>query len=670
MADFDVTQADVQNAKIFLRSFLAAKIPNGDYTEGGVVDDLVVGAHGYIIAYLLKQIRIIKDRQSTRTLKNLPEDESVSDATDAILDNFFLSRDQGAFSRGPATVHLTQRVDSLIPRTSRFFKTSTLVYYPDSDVDVFVPASSLQPNIDASGVLVDYTFKLNLVAARVGSQYDIDPGRFVTADRFSPYLSYIENLAKFAFGLGVQSTREFIAASENAISLRALINERSNDVTLRDVFPGIKEVLSIGYGDPEMTRDLIKETASGVKLHIGGHTDIYTRIPTQEVTENFTINELTPRADGLAVILRDSAPPSGSFVDSGVVAGDVLVIAAGIPEAPAQYVISKVTDNEITVSERIPFSVSTDAVTSPPAMSYTIGNNYPAFDNKVTQLDVTSARTSNQFKVFNGAILPGGPLYRVKKVQIIDAPSQFDPYRDSVTGTLLFRNRLNQPPVGTPRPGDQLGYAVVCQNPEASLSNASIQYLVVGWPAADLTGLVLEVTYDTLAGYDTVAAYVGDARNRILAANTLVRGQHPVYLSFSIPYKRSKSASNTTVFDPVTAVNGLVSFINNYQSDDVLDQSLLATQARGPLGAIYPFSVSYDLLAADGKVYHFVTEDTVTVFPDGTSSSARLLNPEDFGLPTTGYYAALKRQLLLSGVSDRTIRYLTSSDEISFFTKG
>jgi len=47
-----------------------------------------------------------------------------------------------------------------------------------------------------------------------------------------------------------------------------------------------------------------------------------------------------------------------------------------------------------------------------------------------------------------------------------------------------------------------------------------------------------------------------------------------------------------------------------------------------------------------------------------------LLNPEDFGLPATGYYAALARQLARQGVSDRTVRYLAVADEVALEQRG
>jgi hypothetical protein len=671
MGNYDVTLADVQNAKVFLRAFLSANIPDGDFTEGGVVDDLIVGAHGFVIAWLIKQIGIIRDRQSLLTINNLPPEESVDDAADAILDNFFESRNQGAFARGPVTVHMTQKVDSLIPRTTRFFRTAQLAYYVDSSTDVFVPASTLTPNTDSTGALIDYTFQLNLVAARVGTAYNQASGRFVTADRFSPFLSFVENVTAFAFGLDVQSTTDFISSSQNAISLRALINARSNDALLRAVFPGLEEVLSVGYGDPEMTRDLVSEAASGVNLHVGGHTDIYTRVQTQDVTTQVAINTLTPRADGLVVILRDTAPPSGSFITAGVVPGDLLVMAAGIPEAPSQYIVDQVFQDEIWVSQNVPFSVATDEDQSPPALTYTVGDNYPLFNDKVSVVASSTATTSLRYAVQNAAILPGGPLYRVSSVQIVNAGPTFDPYRDPLTGNLVFRNRTNFPTGSVPAPGSQLAFQVVCLNPGSSQSDKANQYIQVGWPGVDFTGLTLEVTYTTLSGYASLAAYVEDANNRPLAANTLVRGQHPVYLAFTIPYRQSVNPS-TTVFDPNASAQALVDFVNNFQSQDVLDQSALATQARAQsslLAAIYPFVLDYDLLLPNGQVAHFQTSDTVTVFPDGVTTSAQLLNPTDFGLPSMNYFAAWERMLLLFGVSDRTIRYITTLDEVSFLRK-
>lgn len=684
MAEYDINQEDVEAAAQLLRDVLTSRNPDHDYSQGSVLGNTIVDGHATVYALLRQQLTELRNRLSLRDIAQLGDAESVRDAADAILANFYLTRDQGRFAKGQVTLHFTQKVDLLIPRRTRFFKTAQLVFYIAGTTDLFISSSELRPNVDTSGRVIDYVVQVNLTAARVGAIYNQPPGRLAGVDPFSPFLTYGENTQAFAFGDDMQSTSEFISTSANAFSLRALINARSNDAILRgEQFPEIQQLLTVGYGDPEMQRDIASDPASGYRLHVGGHVDLYAKLETQEIVERIEINALAPRPDNLITVLRDGALPLGTFSAYGVVVGDTLVVESGTPNSPFQYVITAVRPDEIEVSARVPFDIATDEESPIPALAYRVGNNYPLFNNKLTRGPTTSATTSRSFREYNRVMLSGRPVYRVKQAVLLSAPAQYDPYRDLVTGTVRFTDRRNSPVATTPAPGTELGYYVTCKNPQEAQSNKAVTMVEVGWPAADLTGLVLEVTYTSVVNFDAISAYVADDFNRPVGANPLVRAHHPVYLSFSIPYRPRILPRNTLdVFNPVasfpvsepTVVAALVSFIGATPfgtRPDTGALSLVAKETDVNIAATYPFTISYELLAPDGKVYRYETEDIVTLFPDnGVTSSARLTNPLDFGLPATGYEARLRRQLLNLGVSDRTVRYLADADELALQQRG
>lgn len=684
MAEYDITEQDVEEAATLLRDVLSARNPENDYSQGSVLGSTIVDGHATVFALLRQQLRLLQNRLSLRDIQQLGDTESVRDAADAILANFFLTRDQGRFAKGSATLHLTQRVDLLIPRRARFFKTPQLVFYIDGAADLFVSAADLRPNLDSSGRVIDYVVNVNLTAARVGTVYNQPAGRFSGVDPFTPFLSYAENVQPFAFGDDLQSTAQFVATAANAFSIRALINARSNDALLRaQEFPEIQSLLTVGYGDPEMQRDVASDPASGYRLHVGGHADLYVRLETQEIVERVTINALEPRPDNLINILRDTSLPLGTFSAYNVVVGDTLVVSSGTPNAPFQYVVTAVRPDEIEVSSRVPFEIATDEQTPVPQLTYSIGNNYPLFNNKLTRGPTASAVTSRQFREYNRAMLSGGPVYRVKQAVLLSAPSALDPYRDAVTGEVVFDDRRNASTVTTPAPGTNLGFYVQCKNPQEAQSVNAVTMVEVGWPAADLTGLTLEVTYTTVVGFSTIDAYVVDDFNRTVGANPLVRAFHPVYLSFSLPYRARTIPRNTLdVFSPVGSLSvndalvldALVAYITATPFGNRPDTGGIATTARvadANIAATYPFTIEYELLAPDGKVYRYSTEDIVTLFPDnGTTSSAKLLNPTELGLPSSGYEARLRRQLMNMGVSDRTVRYLAVTDELALLQRG
>jgi hypothetical protein len=676
MAEYDIDRSAATEAGELLRDLLRTEVPTGDFTEGSANSDILIDGHAIITGFLRQQINLIRDRQSLLTLKNLPESESVSDAADAILSNFFRTRAQGKFAKGVATLRFSQRLDVLIPRAARFFRTTSLVFYIDSASDLFISAADLRPDLDGNGLVTSYSTTVFMTAARVGGDYNITPGRFVSYDRFNAYLVSVENLARFQDGAGVQSTADFVSRSTNAISLRALINDRSNDVTLLEQFSDIESTTTVGYGDPEMIRDLVTNVANSAALHVGGHMDVFVRQPIQQVVERLTINTLTPRNDDRVLILRHTTTtPSGSFITAGVAPGDILRIESGVPDAPFQFTIVAVRATELEIAPRTPFSVATDELTTPTPVAYTVGNNYPSFNNKVSVVATLDASTSRQFSEFNRIQLPGRPTYLISRVELVPPfPIALNGYADSLTGNVVFTTRKNAPTLAAPPIGSDLSFYVQAKNPAESQSDRSVMMLEVGWPAVDLTGCTLEVTYETPSGFDAVSSYVSNRFNRPACANTLTRAAHPVYVYASIPYRQRATSGDplstaVPTFDPDAAADLLQTYVNSYRDLEPLDVSLLATKARetsAAIASILTFKVQYWLYLPDGRYMAFETDDKITIYPDEVTSSAKLLNPGDFGLPTTGYGAKLRQLLTDQGLSDRVTRYRVTDGGLVF----
>lgn len=677
MAEYTIDRDAAAQAAALLRNLLQTEIPEGDFTEGGAISNVLIDGHAIITGFLQNQVKVIRERQSLLTLQYLPESESVYDAADAILDNFFRTRSQGRFAKGVATLRFSQRQDILIPRAARFFKTTTLVFYIDSDIDLFIPASSLRPDIDGTGQVISYSTTVFLTAARVGVDYNVAPGRFVSFDRFNAYLTAVENLSTFSGGESVQQTADFISKSTNAIALRALINSRSNDATLLNTFSDIQSTTTIGYGDPEMVRDLVRNVANSFTIHVGGHMDIFVRQAIQEIVVQQPLNVLQPRNDNKNVVFRHAVgTPSGSFIAAGVVAGDILRIQSGIPEAPFDYVITSVGATELGISPQVPFSIATDETLPSPAIAYSIGNNYPSFNDKAVVVATSNATTSRQIAEYNRTQLPGIPTYLIKKVELIGPglPAAIQPYADLISGNVIFTVRKNAPTTTAPAVGTPLGFFVDIKNPQESQSAYAVAMLEVGWPAVDLSYYTVEITYETPTNFSLVHTYVAGAFNRPACSNTLTRAAHPIYIYAAIPYKQrttplSPLSTVVPTFDAAAAEKSLQSFVNNYQESDPLDVSRIATEARDAsdaVASIYTFKVTYELYLPDGRIMLFETDDAITVFPDEVTSSARLINGADFGFPSTGYAADLRNYLTNQGISDRVTRYRVTDGGIVF----
>lgn len=666
----EVAAQDVTDAESFLEEYLSDKVTNGDYTDGSALRDLVIKAIAFNFAYLRKTADQIKVRQSLLTINEIDttdDSESADDAVDEILSNWFASRNQGAYVRVTAYGHATQAIDITIRTDAVFYKTAELPFLLDNnDEDLFVPAESLVALFDSSGEVTDYIFPIPLIAELPGKDFEIEAGAFASFDSFNPYVTRIETLEKASGGEDVEESTDYLSRVQNLITVRNLINARSNDAVLRDEFEDIKGIATIGMGDGEMIRDLVREPATGLELHVGAHMDMFIFANTVETSFSGMVGAKFERPDGIINVFRDltyadydatSNPTGHKFTEPDpittllLVAGMSLRIRDGFVIDAHDYLIREVRDTELIVTERVPFPVATDDAGT--YLKWSIGHFMPSYEDVVGEQ--THGESSKQMQTPGRVTLPGGPLYRVKDVTIND-PS--DPDADADDGLVHFNVRTNTTPTEQVAPDNE--FQVLVNNPEDHQSRKSFIEVVVGTDTDSdkYDGKTLKITYETLVGFEAIHNYVADRRRRISAANPLVRGYHPSYMSFTLEYRLLSTATENVDEDEVR--DYLVSYINNYNPREVMsvNQLMDAVRAAFPnIGRIYPFVIYYDVHIPDGRVVEFESEEEVTVpltvddlvavLVDSTSgSSDSLLNPGDYGL------------------SDDVIRYLTTRDAI------
>jgi hypothetical protein len=446
----------------------------------------------------------------------------------------------------------------------------------------------------------------------------------------------------------------------NLVTVRNLINARSNDAVLRDEFEEVTHITTIGMGDGEMIRDLVKESATGLELHVGAHMDTFLFAKTVEKSFSGVVGAQFERPDGLIVVFRDSTYAPGGvgrkFTDpdpiSGITLtpGMVLRIVLGQPISAHDYAIREVRDTELIVSERVPFAVATDVNST--FVTWSAGQLMPGFADVVSQK--TTGETSKSLQTEGRITLPGGPVYLVKDVTIND-PS--DPDADADDGLVHLNVRVNTTPVEETAPDNE--YQLLVNNPENHQSAKSYAEVIVG-PSGNVDkydGKTCKVTYDTVVGFDEVHDYIADRRRRVSAANPLARGFHPAYLSFTLEYRLSALATETVDDDEI--IDFLVAYINGFNPQEVLsvNQVMDVVRAAFPdIGRIYPFTIFYDVHVPDGRVVLFESTEEVTVPLTTAELTAVQVNPGDSveGLDNPGDF----------GLSDDVMRYLTVRDSI------
>lgn len=652
----ELNEQERQAAEEFISALLTENIEEGQFSEGTALRDLVVKSLSFIFAALRKENRQVQSLQNLRdavTLANTDPnlDRAVANAVDGILSNWFINRKTGSFARGTLYVEVSRKQDYIIPVNNRFQYDRGRSFFIDTeDTDagnIVIPASSVFPNVSSDGNIQNYTFSVRVVAARTGDNYNVSPSTWVSAGGFSPFIISTFNDERFGGGRNRETTEEVIDRAESAISTRNLINTKSIDATLRSRFSDLSRLLTVGMAEPEMRRDIRTNIILGQDLHLGGHFDIYCELPISQRTFEGQVGGRFPRPDNISNILRDDNVSDWTAED--VVAGDIIRIATGLPDAPRDFTIKEVFSHELRISEHVPFSKASED--DEEFVTYFIYRPVFGPDTQIYPSSGVSDTgvTSRFMQTPNTVLLPGGAHYDIVDVAILN-PEGDDDFIDSSDDFVHFGTRINSEPEAAILAED-LVYQVVNTRPETAQSSLSLEELKI---EEKYEGKTLRVVYDTLVGLNTVHDFVTDRFERVLSANVLARGFFPVYLSFEIPYKLRTTA--TSSIDETALKRELVKYINDFDPREIIDVSDVVNQVRNfsnQIGAVFDFTIFYDLIAPDGRIINYETDDEVIVTSDKlTEDSDELQNPIEQSL------------------SERTIRYITTEDRITVVRNG
>jgi hypothetical protein len=702
MAEIKITQEDLQAAETFLVGYLSEKIPDASFERGSAMRDFAVSAFTYIFAYLKYEVDFSRMRQSLLRIQELSDTDDIAQAADELLSNWFISRKSGQLARVTARMHFLERRPYNLALGTRFWRTSSVAFYVDSDVDPYgIAEDQLYPVYDTTGELVDYIVDVPLKSSRIGTGYNINPGTFIRVEfpGGMPFFTYAEHLTQSSGGKDIESTEELLARAQTAITVRNLVNNRSCDTVLQQEFPEITNTLTIGMGETEMVRDKRTEIASHISLHTGGCYDTYVELPLQTVEDTGVVGGYFPRADGVSNIFRDPALTYGlgmvlplpfTSVVPAIKTGDVIHIISGILGAPIAFQILGVSDHELEVSTAIPFSEASDETGN--TVTYCVGETGPTFDDKIPSRDAaatddvnhvdTPVGTSRHIQSPGKILLTGRPVQDIEWVELLDPPGTMSQMTDPTTGTLLFPIRVNFNPVGPMAEPSLNQYQVVVRNPASSQSGNMVTEINVGLETnhAYFDTYTLRVRYRTLAGFSNVHTFSTNRDYRVLAANHLVRARHPVWIEASIPYKM-KSTYADSVIDEDAAARLISDYINDFDPNDDLDMSDLATVLRNAypdIGVVYPFTIYYTLMSPDGQQVLFSTSDAVSIFMTDSNGVA-VENSDDITVPQTlidqGITSindedSLNAWYALYGISDRTVKFRSSEGYITFIRKG
>jgi hypothetical protein len=232
----------------FITSRLADEFPNLDgLSPGSVFRDMFVLPLVLILEPLRVEVDFARKQHSLSDVDALAEEEM-----DALLDNIFAIRAEGDYSRTSVRLFFTT--------PQAFSVDSSIVFHTVKDVE-FIPEEQdtfLASDLSRSGSQYYIDIPVRSVLKTADAQVGVDTIKFV---RGLQGVARVTNLTASSGGVSPETNLAFVSRAQQALTERSLNTKRGIETGLRNAFEGIVSLDVVGYGEPEMTRDVLQGNA-------------------------------------------------------------------------------------------------------------------------------------------------------------------------------------------------------------------------------------------------------------------------------------------------------------------------------------------------------------------------------------------------------------------------
>jgi hypothetical protein len=277
MAQVVITAGDVEDARSFMVALLAAsdRFEAGAYAPGTVLHDAVIKALAFVIAYMRGEYNTIRSLTDIRQVLLLADETERLEAIDAFAANMFASRISGRYSRGPIAFHFNTPTSGWIPSNITLTGANGLAYVLDTTAPIFFSESDLVEQSGLSAPTTSWALPATAVAANPGPEGDMEAGPFANVPTFHPLLGGVEATDAFVGGENDESAEEFFERLPELLTVRNFVTPRSIRAVLDEGFPTVVRRQIIGAGDLEMVRDQPHLYLGPMRIHTGGHVDLF-----------------------------------------------------------------------------------------------------------------------------------------------------------------------------------------------------------------------------------------------------------------------------------------------------------------------------------------------------------------------------------------------------------
>lgn len=653
-------------------------------TGGGIVTtELMIKPLSVVLQPLRDEIDEVKQSQSILTvLEDDDPDGFDEDVVDALASNVFIERSEGGKATGTVRVrYFSPQAVDIGTGLAAFLDSSGNRYLNTGPISL--TASEMSLNVDGSL----YYFETAVEAEEEGSDGNVDIGGIQQFENEPENVANVTNLVAFSNGVSRETNTELIERIKVAVTVRALVTGRGIITTLQDNFPTILEIKPIGFGDPEMQRDIVYNT------HIGGHVDVWVKTPalTEDSEYDVTglVTDITRQVSGSStvVMLEDSTDydlahsnlddevsspvvrsadgfvgySEGSDYNITLGTGKISRISGGSIYHNSDNTGTTQVDGDGNLKNFTDSGAAEDFTFVRPGMQLTITS--PSSVEGVYSVKSATSSLVSIYGEFPAAVvgtvewqiddvvnvtydynplsidivqtarntdredytITDVPVIKVKSIEVLD-PSTGEP-----TGTFLDTTG------GYGQGGYGVGPYGVGTGPEWLLRvvESNLRYSVSGDSYIDIskayTGFSLRVTYDYAPQISEYQTYVDNDLNRVETADLKVKHFIPVFVDTETSIDYTVLASNTSALSATNMQTAIEDFINtipigtSLELSDIVD--LLYNNGASKVGL--GFSLIGEIHNTDGTI-EFIsnTSDGELTVPTRTVAGTELPQTE------------------------------------------
>lgn len=245
------------DAETFILARLKEEFPNLSIQSGDAVLDLLVRPMQILLEGYRRELEIIKRGQNLSNIGLL----TLEQAED-LASNFFITRKEGNVSTGLIRIYFSNPTYVSIGPNTEFATTSGLIYYSSGTFHI-TPQKMLNQR---SGRF--YYIDIPIQASASGEQYNVEAGTITIVSGVNGAVR-VSNLFGLTGGLAGENSQQLLTRAGMSLTERSLNTRRGIRAQILELFKGVKSLEVIGYGDPEMKRDILTGTSNGKLLASG-----------------------------------------------------------------------------------------------------------------------------------------------------------------------------------------------------------------------------------------------------------------------------------------------------------------------------------------------------------------------------------------------------------------